>query len=94
MKYEKWSDYKKRIYTAEEITEADKKADLICSIIDARREKGLSQRDLEDATGIKQPVIARLEKGLTYPRYDTLLKILGALGKTIKIVDINKGRHA
>ena len=94
MKYEKWSDYKKRIYTTEEIADADKKADLICSIIEARKEQGLSQRDLEEVTGIKQPVIARLEKGSTYPRYDTLLKILGALGKTLKIVDIKKDKHA
>jgi len=85
----------KREFTVlKKYSEADKKADLICSIIEARREKELSQRDLEDATGINQPVIARLEKGLTYPRYDALLKILGALGKTIKIVDMNKIKHA
>jgi predicted transcriptional regulator len=94
MKYEKWSNYKERIYTADDIADAGEKADLICSIIEARQAKGLTQRDLEDATGIKQPVIARLEKGLTYPRYDTLLKILRALGKTIEVVDIEKKKHA
>lgn len=87
---EKWADYKKKIYTEKEIEEADKKADLICSVIEARRSKGLTQRDLENMTGIRQPVIARLEKGMTYPRYDTLLKILNALGKTLAVVDIKK----
>ena len=88
--YEKWSDYKKTIFTEEEIAEADRKADLICAMIEARKEKGLSQRDLESITGIKQPVIARIEKVTNYPRYDTLLKILYALGKTLAVVDIKK----
>jgi predicted transcriptional regulator len=88
MKYEKWSDFKKKIYSTEEIANADEKADLICSIINARKQQGLSQRDLEGVTGIRQPIIARLEKGLTYPRYDTVLKILRALGKTLAVVDV------
>ena len=92
MKYERWDDFEKRIFTKEEIEESDKKAELICSIIEARKEKHLSQRDLENLTGIKQPMIARLESGQSYPRYDTLLKILAALGKTIKIVDIAENK--
>jgi len=88
--YEKWSDYKKTIFTEEEIAEADRKADLICAMIEARKEKGLSQRDLESITGIKQPVIARIERGTNYPKYETLLKILHAPGKTLAVVDIKK----
>ncbi len=90
MNYERWKDYKKKIFTEEEINTADEKADLICAIIEARKEKNLSQRDLEAVTGVKQPVIARLERGLTYPRFDTVLRILGALGKTLKVVDIKR----
>lgn len=88
--YEKWSEYKKTIFSEEEIVEADRKADLICAMIEARKEKGISQRDLETITGIKQPVIARIEKGTNFPRYDTLLKLLNALGKTLAVVDIKK----
>ena len=90
--YEKWSDYKKTIFTEEEIAEADRKADLICAMIEARRAKGLSQRDLESITGIKQPVIARIERGTNYPKFETLLKILHALGKTLAVVDIKKSK--
>jgi ribosome-binding protein aMBF1 (putative translation factor) len=90
MKYETWSEFKKKIYSEEEIAEADLKADLICSIIEARTEKGLSQRDLEEASGVKQPVIARLEKGQTSPQLGTILKALGALGKTLAIVPRRK----
>ncbi len=90
--YKKWSDYKKTIFTEKEIAEADQKADLICTMIEARKEKGLSQRDLESITGIKQPVIARIERGTNYPKYETLLKILHALGKTLAVVDIKKSK--
>lgn len=87
-----WEDVKNEIFTPEEMLEAKKKSDLIGAIIEARKEKHLSQRDLENLTGIKQPMIARLESGQSYPRYDTLLKILAALGKTIKIVDIAENK--
>lgn len=56
--YEKWSDYKKTIFTEEEIAEADRKADLISAMIKAREENGLSQRNLESITGLKQQVFA------------------------------------
>jgi ribosome-binding protein aMBF1 (putative translation factor) len=34
---------------------------LIGKMIEAREEKGLSQRELADMSGVKQPAIARLE---------------------------------
>ncbi len=59
----------------------------IGSIIDARRQSGMSQKDLEEASGVKQPVIARLERGETNPQLLTLLRILSPLGKTIRVVN-------
>jgi len=61
----------------------------MCELIDARNEKGISQKKLEVLSGVKQPVIARMEAGTTSPRLDTVLKVLAALGKTLKIVPIN-----
>jgi DNA-binding XRE family transcriptional regulator len=52
---------------------------LVKPIIDARRARGWSQRDLARAAGIQQPVLARLEVGDTDPRASTLLKIARAL---------------
>jgi len=63
---------------------------LICEIIEARKNRGLSQKELEGKSGVRQPVIARLEKGNTRTQVDTLLKILNALGKTLAVVDIKK----
>ena len=89
-KYETWDEFARKVYTSEEIEEAERKADLITQLINARREKKLTQRDLESITGIKQPVIARLESGKVSAQIGTLLKVLSALGKTLKIVDIKR----
>jgi transcriptional regulator with XRE-family HTH domain len=51
-----------------------------------RREAlGLSQRDLAAATGMKQPMIARIEKGSQTPTVTTLWKLLRALDADIVI---------
>lgn len=63
--------------------------ELIGKMIEAREEKGLSQRELAQISGVKQPAIARLESMKTTPRIDTLFKILNPLGYTISIVPLN-----
>ncbi len=63
--------------------------ELIGKMVEAREEKGLSQRELAQISGVKQPAIARLEKMKTTPQIDTLFKILNPLGYTISIVPLN-----
>lgn len=63
---------------------------LIGKIIEAREEKGMSQRDLAEISGIKQPAIARLESMKNTPQIDTLFKILNPLGYTLSIVPIQE----
>ncbi len=58
-------------------------------LILARKEKGLTQKDLEEKTGIKQAMIARIESGVTSPTISTAIKLLKALDKTIEVIDIN-----
>ncbi len=48
--------------------------------------KGLTQQALADLSGVKQPFIARLEKGDTDPQITSLLKILKPLDYTLAIV--------
>ena len=57
-------------------------------MIKARQEQGISQKQLEELSGVKQPIIARMEKGSTSPQIDTILKVLAPLGKTLAIVPI------
>lgn len=61
-------------------------AALIGKLIEARESKGLSQRELAELCGVKQPAIARLESMKTTPQIDTLFKVLSPLGYTLSIV--------
>lgn len=83
-----WEEVRAEIFTPEEIRESDLRVALVGEIIKARQEKGISQKKLEELSGVKQPIIARMEKGTTSPRLDTILKILAPLGKTLYIGDI------
>lgn len=77
------------LLTPEEILESDLRVALIGELVKARQERGLSQKKLEELSGVKQPVIARMEKGQTSPQIDTILKVLAPLGKTLAIVPLN-----
>jgi len=83
-----WEEVRKEIFTPDEIAESDLRVALIGELIEARREKGISQKKLEELSGVKQPVIARMEKGGTSPNIGTVLKVLAPLGKTLYIGDI------
>ncbi len=61
---------------------------LVQEMIRARRAKGLSQKRLEQLSGVRQPVIARMEVGSSDPRLTTLVRILRALGKKLVLEDI------
>lgn len=84
----RWSDVRKELFTPEEMAESDLRVALIGELIKARQEQGISQKRLEELSGVKQPVIARMEKGYTSPQLDTILKVLAPLGKTLAIVPL------
>ena len=89
-KWTTWDDVEKEMFTPEEIAESDLRVALIGELIKARQEKGISQKQLEELSGVKQPVIARMEMGYTSPQLDTILKLLLPLGKTLAIVPLGK----
>ncbi len=84
-----WEEVRDELFTPEEIAESDLRVAIIGEIIKARKEKGISQKRLGELSGVKQPVIARLEKGTTNPQIDTVIKVLAPLGKTLAVVQIN-----
>jgi DNA-binding XRE family transcriptional regulator len=85
-----WKEVEKELFTPEEIAASDLRVALISEMIKARQEQGISQRKLEELSGIAQPVIARLEKGTTSPSLDTVIKFLVPLGMTLKIAPITE----
>lgn len=80
------------LLTNEEISESELRVSLIGELIKARQEQGISQKKLEELSGVKQPIIARMEKGSTNPQISTLLKVLAPLGKTLAIVPLNENK--
>lgn len=87
-----WDEIRKELYTQEEIAESDLRVALIGELIKARQEQGISQKKLEQLSGVKQPVIARMEKGDTSPNIATILKVLLPLGKTLYIGDLKEAK--
>ena len=81
-------EFDKEHFTPEEIAESNMRVALITELIKARQEQGISQRQLEALSGVKQPQIARMERGDANPQLDTLLKVLAPLGKTLAIVPL------
>ena len=85
-----WQDVRKELFTTEEIAESDLRVALIGELIKARQDKGITQKQLEFMSGVKQPVIARIENGTAIPKISTILKVLAPLGKTLAVVPLEK----
>jgi ribosome-binding protein aMBF1 (putative translation factor) len=89
----KWSEVREQILTPEERSASDLRVAMMIELANARAEKGISQKKLEAMSGVKQPVIARMEKGYTSPQLDTVLKVLAPLGKTLYIGDLPRAKE-
>lgn len=76
--------------TEEEKAESNLRVAVISEIIKARKEKNISQKKLEKLSGIKQPIIARMEIGKSSPRLETVLKMLVPMGKTLVVAPLRK----
>lgn len=70
---------------ATHLEQARSEVRLAVAIAQLREQRGMSQRDLARETGIKQPQIARLEKGDHLPTLDTLWRLLSALGARMEL---------
>ncbi len=63
--------------------------DIINELIQMRQDNHLSQYQLAERCGVKQPMIYRIENGINTPNMSTVLKLLAAFGKTLYIGDID-----
>ena len=57
----------------------DKCIAIIDKLIELRKAKGLTQRELAKAANLTKPAIARLESKVVTPQLDTLIKVADAL---------------
>ncbi len=83
----KWQDVKNSMssLTDEEKREVDLMADIISKIIERRQELGISQRELEKLTGVRQEAICRIENMKNMPQLDTLIKLMEPLGLRLSV---------
>jgi len=58
-----------------------------------RHRQGLSQREMAERLGMKQPHVARLEAGLHTPSVDTLVRVARALGASLRVDVSPDGAH-
>lgn len=60
------------------------------TVIALRSESGLTQRDLAERVGIKQPQLARIEAGRQIPKLETLALLAEGAGYTVEVNFIPK----
>lgn len=60
-------------------------------IADARKARGVSQRQLEDASQVPQGKISRIERGVTYPTIREIDFLATALHLKVHVVVLEDG---
>ena len=82
-------------YLAEQLKDPEFKAgydalepefSLIKALMDARLEKGLTQKELAEMTGISQGDISRIERGTANPSIKTIQRLATSLDKKVQIL--------
>ena len=59
--------------------------EVVRTIIQARKEKGITQKQLSEITGIAQGDISKIENGNANPSLNTLKRIAAGMGKKLEI---------
>lgn len=54
-------------------------------LLDARKNAGLTQKELAERIGADKGYISRIERGLTVPTVSTLYRIAAAMGLTVEL---------
>lgn len=89
-KFTRWEEFEKELdITPEQEEEIRLEMDIIKATIEARKQNKLTQRELSKKSGVKQPVIARIEKCVNSPQTSTLIKLLYPMGYTIRVVPLD-----
>lgn len=89
--YVSWKEVKEKLaISPEQEAEIQLEKDIIEATIEARKKNHLTQRELSKKSGVKQPVIARIEKCVNSPQTSTLIKLLYPMGYTLRVVPLEE----
>ena len=58
---------------------------IIQAMIDARKDSGMTQKELSEKTGINQADISKLENGTANPSLKTLQRLADGMGMVLKL---------
>ncbi len=61
------------------------KNQILTSYINLRKERGITQQEIADRTGIKRTNVARIESGKNAPTIEVLVKLAAALDMELEI---------
>ena len=93
-KLKKWEEIEEGFhFTPEEDAEMELEIELIRATIEARKKAKMTQRELSEKSGVKQPSIAKIERFAHSPQATTLIKLLYPMGYTIKVVPLEKKKE-
>ncbi len=88
-----WEEVRKSLnITPEEEAEIQLEKDIIQATIEARKKNNLTQRELSEKSGVKQPAIARIEKGINSPRNKYVNKTIISIRLYIKSSSFRKSK--
>ncbi len=68
-----------------ETIQSETKNEVVEAYVQCRKELGMTQQDLANATGIARPNITRFEGGKYNPSLEMLVRIAAAMGKKVKV---------
>ena len=71
----------------------DLEYNLICDFISLRKELGLTQKELGEASNTVREIIAVIETRKKHPQVNTLIKILEPFGYTLSITKIKETQN-
>ena len=85
----KYSEYKKKCLEdldfKKEYDALQPEYDIINAMIKARKERGLTQKQLSELTGISQADISRIENGTRNPSLEMIKRLATGMGMRLKL---------
>ena len=77
-------------FSPDEILNNTLMSQVMCALIDARREKGIGRQELAAMSGVNRSTISKIAMGAANPSVWTLIRMLRPLGLTLDVVPIPK----
>lgn len=90
--YTTWSAVRDELFSPEQIASINCRSSITSEILDARDNRGIDRQKLIKMSGLNRERVAQVaDERWKQPGIDDVLAVLGALGKTLKVVPIEEG---